>query len=227
MSAGPWPTHPTVYVDGITSLAETGLQPHILTGIFLQLVREHFVDPDRIASPYLKGCVWVHMEGDPVTPDPARTRILIDPIYRWNLKTTQMRPAVIVKRNAMQPQQIGIAYSQRFGLTERDFPEAGDKHSLMYLGSHTLFCIATDGGVAEVLATEVSRHFTHFAPVIRSEFCFNTLELQQIGDVSVLEESAEHFVIPLVLRYAYEDKWLLTKQEPRLKGVSINAVTED
>lgn len=221
------PSHPTPYVDGISSLAITGLQPHILTGILLQLVREHFISADRIESEHLKESLWVPKAGDPVTPDPAATKILIDPVYRWNQKTTQQRPGVLIKRNALQPQTVGIAMTRTFGVAERDYPEVGSKHSLFFVGSHTLFCIATDGGVAEVLSTEVARHLAQFAPVIREEFCFQTFELSQIGEVSVLEEASENFVVPVVIRYAYQNKWLLTKQEPRLKGVSINVEAEE
>ena len=219
------PNHPTLYVDGISSISETGLRPHIITGIFLQLIREHFINADRIDSPYLKTLLWVHKEGDPVTPDPARSKILIDPVYRWNLKETQRRPAVLVKRNEMQPQNIGLAHSRTFGLGDRDFPEAGSKHSLFFVGSHTFFCVATDGGAVETLSTEVARHLYQFAPIITREFCFLTLEIAQIGEVTVLEESSEHFTVPIVMRYSYEDKWLLTKQEPRFKGVSVEIGT--
>lgn len=221
------PSHPMLYVDGISSLAETGLQPHIITGILLQLVREHFADPERIKSPYLKSCIWVPKEDDQVTPDPEATQILIDPVYRWNLTTTQMRPAVVIKRNALTPRKVGIAHNRSFGLGEDDYPEAGSKHSAFLEGGHTLFCIARDGGAVEVLATEVSQHLYQFAPVIQREFCFGLFELAQIGEVSVLEESEEHFVVPIVLHYAYEDRWLLAKQEPRLKGVSVNARIDD
>lgn len=226
MTAGPLPVHPTLYVDGISSLSVTGLRPHIVTGIFLQLLREHFADPARIEDPLLKSLVWVPKDNDKVTPDPTRTKILIDPVYRWNLQDEMRRPAIIVKRNQYTTQTVGIGMTQRFGLSEeRDFPEAGAKYTLYFLGSHTLFCLGTDGGVAEVLSTEVARYLYQFAPVIRREFCFKTLEVAQIGEVSVVEESSENFVVPVVLRYAYEDDWTLAKQEPRLKGVSIGVTT--
>jgi len=220
------PSVPSDYTDQPSSLCTTGLQPHIITGIFLQLLREHFADPERIVSPYLKSCVWVAKDGDKVTPDTENTKILIDPVYRWNLKSTQMRPGIVIKRNQLTPKPMGIGQSAAFGLGEDDYPEAGTHYSLLQVGSHTVFCIATDGGAVEVLSTEVSRYLYQFAPVLMQEFGFNTFDVVQIGEVSVLEESSEHFVVPIVLQYSYIDRWLLAKQEPRLKRVSIDVGPE-
>jgi hypothetical protein len=217
------PSRPTSYLDGISSLAVTGLQPQIITGIFLQVLREHFISADRIENEYLKGCVWVAKDDDPVTPDPERTKILIDPIYRWNRTLTQKRPGIIVKRGAQQPQRVGIGMNRTFGLGAEDLPEAGSKYSLFYQGSHSMLCVATDGGVAEILSTEVARHLTQFAPVIRKEFRFKEFELVQLGEIGVLEEEKENYVVPVVIKYSYENNWRLTKQEPRLKSVVLKS----
>lgn len=217
------PSAPTSYLDGISSLSVTGLQLNIITGIFLQVLREHFISPDRIENEYLKGCIWLHKEDDPVTTDPARSKILIDPVYRWNRTSTQKRPAILVKRGGQQSTRVGITMNRTFGLGESDYPEAGSKHSVFLHGTHSILCIATDGGIVEILGSEVSRHFIQFAPVIKKEFKFKEFEFAQIGEVGVLEEDKENYVVPIVIKYAYDNNWKLAKQEPRLKSFELKS----
>ena len=215
------PSEPTSYLNGMSSLEVTGLRPHIVTGLFLQLMREHFTEEDRIESQYLKDCIWVPKEEDPTTADPSKTTIRIDPVYRWNRTTTQQRPGIIIKRGAITPRKVGIGMNRNFGLGEDDFPEAGSKHIGFMYGSHSFLCIAGDGGMAEILADEVTRHIMFFAPKLLREFGFSDLEIGQIGEVAILEEEKENFVVPVAVKYAYQNKWRLTKQEPRLKGIII------
>jgi hypothetical protein len=214
-----------------SSLCTTGLQAHILTGVFLQLLRSHFSSADYIEEPRLRGCLWVPKLDDPVTPDPQSSRILIEPVYRWDPRQLQARPAVIVRRNDLQPRnRIGIAMNEEMNLGALDpdgLPEAGREYYLPFQGSHSLFCVAKDGGAAELLSTEVARELYQFARPIVKEFGFEFLELAHIGAVSRLEESFEHFAVPVTVRYGFYDSWKVTKQAPRLAGVSLNTIPAD
>lgn len=214
-----------------SSLCTTGLQAHILTGVFLQLLRSHFSRADTIEEPRLRQCIWVPKDADPVTPDPQRSRILIEPVYRWDPRQTQARPAVIVRRNDLQPRnRLGIGMNEQFGVGGLDpngLPEAGREFYLPFQGSHSLFCVAKDGGAAELLSTEVARELYQFARPITQEFGFEFLELAHIGAVSRLEESFEHFAVPVTVNYGFYDHWTVTQLEPRFSGVSLNAVPAD
>jgi hypothetical protein len=214
-----------------SSLCTTGLQAHILTGVFLQLLRTHFSSAENIEEPRLRGCLWVPKSDDPVTPDPERSMILIEPVYRWDTRQLQARPAVIVRRNDLQPRnRVGIAMNEEMQLAGFDsdgLPEAGREYYLPFQGSHSLFCVAKDGGAAELLSTEVSREFYQFARPIVQEFGFEFLELAHIGAVSRLEESFEHFAVPVTLRYGFYDHWKVTKLAPRFSGVSLNTIPAD
>jgi len=212
---------PTAFSDQISSIRVTGLQPHIITGVLLQVLREHFREDTRLDNEYLSKFVWVPKDTDKIVCDPVRTSIIIDPIYRWDRVTTQARPGIIIKRNAIKPEKIGFSHNTYIGLGSDSLPEAGTKHTMMFRGSHTIFCIATDGGAVEVLSTEVATHLAQFAPVLQSEFGFNHFYLSQIGEVTVLEEEKENYVVPVAFEYAYQNNWVLAKQEPRLKTVSL------
>lgn len=215
MSAGP-----TITFRNASSLRSTGLSPHILTGIFLQLVRSHFSRADSIEEPYLKTNLWVPMEKDEVKPDPTRSKILIEPVYRWNIEEMQKRPAIIIKRGSIKlNQHVGIGVSQSFGLSMDDLPEAGANHMAVMNGAHTFICIANHGGVVELLASEVARHIGQFIPVLQCEFGFMKMSLTQIGEVSTLEEDDTHYAVPVVVEYTYQETWKVVKQAPRLSKV--------
>lgn len=210
-----------------SSLCTTGLQAHILTGVFLQLLRTHFSKAETVEEPRLRNCLWVPKVDDPVTPDPAASRILIEPVYRWDPRQVQARPALIVRRDDLQPRnRIAIGMNERMamgGVAQEDMPAAGREYYLPFEGSHTLFCLAMDGGVAELLSTEAARELYQFAKPIALEFGFEFLELAHIGAVARLEESFEHFVVPVTVRYGFYDHWQVVKQAPRFSGVSWNA----
>lgn len=214
-----------------SSLCTTGLQAHILTGVFLQLLRSHFSSADYIEEPRLRGCLWIPKIDDPVTADPSRSKILIEPVYRWDVRTIQTRPGVIVRRNDLQPRnRVGLAMNEEMqlrGLEPDGLPEAGREYYLPFQGSHSLFCVSKDGGAAELLSTEVARELYQFARPITKEFGFEFLELAHVGAVARLEESFEHFAVPVTVRYGFYDHWRVTKQTPRFAGVSLNSIPAD
>ena len=206
-----------------SSLCSTGLQSQILTGVFLQLCRTHFADAENIEEPRLRDYLWVGTEPDYILPDPARSKIMIEPVYRWDTRLIQQRPGIIIKRNTLTPNKKAIRNEMQMinGPTREDMPENSREFYLPISGSHTLFCVATDGGAAELLSTEIARAIYQVAELLISEFGFNTFDLGQIGSVARLEQSKEHFAVPVVFVYSYADYWKLTKQEPRFKGVSL------
>lgn len=214
-----------------SSLCTTGLQAHILTGVFLQLLRSHFSSAESIEEPRLRNCLWVPMDDDPVTPDPQRSMILIEPVYRWDPRQLQARPGVYVRRNDLQPKnRVGIGmnqYQELGGIRADSLPEAGREYYLPFQGSHSLFCVAKDGGAAELLSTEIARELYQFARPITDEFGFEFLELAHIGSVARLEESFEHFAVPVTMSYGFYDQWKVAKLAPRFAGVSLTATPAD
>ena len=194
--------------DDISSLCTTGLQPIILTGIIRQLLIRHFSTEDNLTE-LLKPYVW--------NIDEKTTKIIIEPNIKINWKLIEMRPAIIIKRDTITAQKLAIDDFKSVGLAPGD----GEHFIRGKVGSHTIFCIAENGGLAEILGQEVSDELTEFAPLIRRDLHFNRFEEAQVGEVMSVEESDKHFLVPVSVAYAYVKEWRLTPEAPWHKFFSV------
>lgn len=186
-----------------------------LTGIFRDLLSKFFSKADWIENPQLRELIW--------RSDTA-TRILVEAHYRWTPEQAKQRCAVIIKRNAYSAEYKGLGGSILQGSTVDEY---GDAHyQIFWSGSHTLFCIGGSGAESEILATEVQRQLTEFAPVIRRSLGLMRLRAVQIGEISRLEEAPENFVVPVTFAVAFAEQWIIKQQAPRLRGISLSKLCE-
>jgi hypothetical protein len=188
-------------------------RPLVLTGFLRDYLVRHF-QAMTIEDNALRHLIW---KNDLTTP------ILIESIHRWRPQLTEARPAVIIKRNAYSNRRVGIGDRMQGNPADR----LGNAHFATYwLGSHTLFCLGGSGAQAELLATEVQRELTEFGPVIQRAVGLHRYQVVEVGEVGELEESTENFVVPVAVAYAFEQKWVLLSQAPRLAHVSLSMILE-
>lgn len=202
--------------EEISSLCSTGLRQNILTGIALRLLTRHFSVKKGIQDPRLKGFIW--------SANPAGSKILIVPVWRWLTPGSQQRPAIVVKRNALRPRQLGLADGQAVvpGLDPNKIPANQEMVSQVAMaGSHTIFAIAAVPVQAELLSTEIATRFIQYAQAIQSEFGFSRFRVAEIGALAKVEESSEHFVVPVTVAYTYVDAWTVWSSAPFLKRIVV------
>lgn len=200
----------------VSSLCSTGLRPMVLTGVVLRLLTRHFSVAKGISHPQLKEYIW--------SSDPTQSKILIVPVWLWQMPGQQQRPALVVRRNALRPQQIGIADGEAVvvELSSRQVPAAGHAEAqVAATGSHTIFAIADVPAQAEVLATEIYSRLLQYQQAIQSEFGFKRFRVAEMGALAKLEEADESFVVPVTLAYSYIEAWLVVTEAPYLKRVTI------
>ena len=214
--------------DHLSSLCTTGLDGIILTGIFVQLLREEFSSADNILDLGLKRHIWVSKPDDPIIVDPSRSQITIESVTKWDNRVHEGRPAVYVRRDGLKPMRVGIGMNQvQGGPGTNGLPEWGDNFTEPVQGAHTIFCIAQHPGMAEKLATEVDGHLRQFGSVFRDEFGFIQYHVNSLGAIARLEESWEHYAVPITIEYAFWDCWSVTREAPRFKGTTLNASPRD
>jgi len=208
--------HLTQLLGGFTLSSICALLPRpiLMTGLFRDWMTRHFASADYIEDASLRRLVWQPGE---------QTAILIEAIHRWRPALTELRPAVLVKRNAYSNVRLGIG-------DRRQGPPAdkyGDPHyTTFWVGSHTLFCLGGTGAEAELLSTEVQRELTEFGPVVSRSINLMRYQVMEIGQVQQVEEATQNYVVPVSVGYAYEQRWVIRQQAPRLKRVSLSMLLE-
>jgi len=177
---------------------------YTLNGAFLTIIRRHFAQAENIEVPELQHYVW--------NTDDRLSKILIEPVYRWNPTNIQQRPAVIVKRGPWKFEQIGIG-SRLLGATEVE-GYAEDAHVVAVAGTHTFFCIGTTGLEAEEIAQEVVNCLLGFLQVIREQLCLGRFFVSDIPAVGKIDECQDHFAVPVNVEYSLQWNWRLLRQAP-------------
>ena len=192
--------------ETVSALCHTGWAPIILQGFFRDVLISHFSDANFIEMPDLRKLIW--------RKDPP-TGILIESVQRWRGDLTEKRPAVIIKRNAYK--NLRVTIGDKAGTDE----EGNDNYVTFWVGSTTLFCIHGSGASVEILATEVAREFTQFAPIFTKMLGLHKLQVTQVGEIGELEEATEGFVVPITIGWAYEETWRLEPEALRLMAFDI------
>lgn len=200
-----------------TSIQSTGPKPHILSGAFLQILRSQFSDPNNITEEKLRGFLW--------SPDEVRSNILIEPLYRWDAKKIQQRPAILVKRGETKVVKLGIGDLQHGRLEDTGFVDMHQTTS--FAGMHVIFCLGNSGLEAELIGSEVFYHFLEFSAVIRQQLCLGSFQVSDLGEVSRFEEAHDHFVVPVSLTYAGIHSWNVLRQTPEWTGTSFDVRIEE
>jgi hypothetical protein len=182
--------------------------PMLGTGVLLGLLQEHYGDPSAIEDPLLQQYIW--RSGD-------TTAIMIETCTNDAISRIQMRPAILVRRNAMQIHRLvmndQVTYLQ------------GDRE-LGYLvaleGTHTVFCVAGKPGHAEILANETLRFLLMASPVIRQALCFHDFLPTEVGEISTFPNLGGQYVVPVTFRYKADYPWSLAPDAPVLRHIEAN-----
>jgi len=177
---------------------------YTLNGALLTIIRRHFAMGDNIELDTMKHYVW--------DKDDKLSKILIEPVYRWNPKNIQQRPAVIVKRGPWKVNQIGIG-SRNTGAPDTD-GYAEDAQAVHVSGVHSFFCIGTTGLEAEEIAQEVVNCLMSFQQVIRNQLCLGRFFLTDVPPASKIDECQDHFAVPVNVEYSMQWNWKLLRQAP-------------
>lgn len=207
----------TTFVDNEpSSLASMTITSQVVTGIFLWLIRGHFSSPDNIVSSALRD--FVYKDRDP------STGITIEPSVLWNPSQVEARPAVYVRRAAWKAHSGSLSINNMYQSKKptTNLGDNGDRYELLISGGHSILCVARRGAEAEELASEVFFRLVEFAPVIQRDFNFHKFTVDDLGEIAKLEESSEHWAVPVGVSYAFAHGWLLKLLGPYLKSVGIH-----
>ena len=221
----PYAGEPEMLDVGPSALCTLGRPPLVMTGAILWILRRHFSTANWIKDEDLKAYIWNN--------DTTRSKIAIESVVKWNqqpTQTVQQRPAIYVKRNTYGRVKLGIGDQYQLGRNVgvdkaggigNNVFDAGTQFGVAIAGSHTVFCVGGTGAEAETVGTEVFFEMLEFTPIIRRDLGLNKFQVMEMGGIAKIEESHEHWVVPVTVTYAFNHDWTLFKDAPVIKSVSL------
>jgi hypothetical protein len=214
--------YPFSVPDGQETIADRFVDPHtfsrlrfspiLLTGFLLGLLREHFGNPHSIVEPVLQAYVWRN------APD---TGILIEPNTGEVFKNMQQRPALLVKRNAIKNERLGIDDK----IMTQGGVRGGEDFITSLHGSHTVFCISSRAAHAELLANEVAAYLLTASPVIRGSFRFDgDFKFEELGELRMVAGAGGQYVVPVTFSYIVVHVWRVASGAPLIRHIDVNVL---
>lgn len=197
----------------LSSLLEQGWHPLLITGFLVDMLRRHFATPLSIEFFDLRNYVWREDE---------RSGILIESAYRWRGDLVHKRPAVLLRRNAQQNQEVLL--HNLAGLDEQRFQYRD--YTTHWVGSHTLFCIHGTDASVEILATEVQHELTRFSPVVREYLGLGKFSVTEVGAIAEIEESTENYAVPITVGWTYQESWRLREESLPLRRIPLSVLLD-
>ena len=194
--------------------------PLLITGFLRDLLARQWSDPGNIVSPEMKQYLW---------SEKKTSGILIESVHRYRADLVGKRPAIMVKRNAFKNMQTGFG-GQMQGIGAAAYAtEKGaiTRHTTLFIGSHTLFCIHGTGASTEILASEVMEHLVASLWPIRRHLELRQFSVTEVGAIQELEESSENYVVPITVGWGFEHVWQLREESLPLRSVSLTGLADD
>ena len=204
-------TQPEDFVRKLSALCSYGLTPLVVQGALRQVLIQHFADSRNILSASLRK----QLERDGAWRESNENGVLIESLHRWRPELTEARPALILKAGAWRWQRQAIG-----NFIGADVRSGRQTFHGVWIGSHTIFALAKEGAEAQVLAVEAMKCLTWFQGEIAQSLGMLRFSPAAIGEVSVLQESTENYVVPLSVAYVVPETWSLQPEAPRLKVIS-------
>ncbi len=163
--------------------------PLVLTGIFVDLLKNHFKTNS--------GDFQWHENA-------VTTKLIIKPAYLWDAEIVQKRPACYIKRGGLRYQKIVINNLQQISQKTDTI-----SYVVTCQGSIIIVCMSENAGTVERLAEEVSELFIAYTPIIRKEYDFIEFKMENIGEVSLLKEHSNIFIVPVTISFLFSENWSL------------------
>jgi hypothetical protein len=198
-----------VVAEKAASICALMPRPQVVQGLLVSWMRVHFSDAPNIEDPALKNTLWA--------ADIRQTGIAVDSVYKWQPALTEFRPGIFIKRGPWKIVRLGID-DRRMGVP----PSGYRQYSTYVQGAHTLFCVSNAPAECEILGAEVFRELIEFGPIIRQAYGFMRFQVMEVGEVSILEEARQNFILPISVAYAAEESWEIVQQAPPLKSIKLS-----
>lgn len=210
----PGDVSPQVRMGTLSALRSLGYTPQVVSGAILQALRQHFCDPANIMNHRLRA--YLQREG--AWGAGRSSGLYIEVLAKWEPRETERRPAILIKENDWEMSRSVIG-----GIADEDWRLGVTTYLGMWQGTHTIFALGNEGAETQILAAEIARLMVWFSQVFCEQLSLHRFQMIQLGALSAVEESTEHYVAPVTVAYQAEEVWDLQLEAPRLKRITFTA----
>lgn len=193
-------------------LAHRRKTPNLLYGIFVELARQFYSNPDN------------HPMGTPVkiwSEDGTKSEIWIDTELRWEDEHPEKRPAVFVR---LSPVTYSSLTGRKDGVCGMNMKEAETYFSRSGTGRVSFVHIGETAGEACMLGDATMDYLDAFGMVIRDDFCFTSFSLvERVPLAPRTKESKERYESVVTFEFVLQDKWTIKLESQRLKVFTFRA----
>lgn len=148
--------------------------------------------------------------------DKTKSSVFVDLGFNWNAETVQKRPAVFVTRTDVKYASPVMQGRMGTGNSRESVQRVGVISSMGLV----VKCIATNIGFAESWAEYIKQGILPYQWLIQHDFGFMKFRLEEMGEPKMLQESKEHFNVPLFITARFTEGWRIRRDDLKLKTVS-------
>ena len=199
-----------------SALCNIRVTPSIVTGILLRIIQSHFYDPENIRDKKLKQLVW---HDDNPSQDTIQSQLLIGPLYQYDKRQLQERPAVLVFRQQATTSKFPMESKTLTSLSDNGNFD-GEKYVMPVTCTHIVRCCAKTAFAAERIGEEVFYRLLEYTPSIKEDFPFSKFDVVALTAPSeIVEDANENFMVDVAIQWATIHGWTLMPIAPILKKV--------
>jgi hypothetical protein len=183
----------------LTNVSDHIRSPEVIQGTLISFLRQFWSNPDNMELPDMRQHVW--------REDESQSGILIDDIASRVNNFAQKRPAVLLKGGSLERKEL-LLRSRELRVD-------------IWHGRMTLFCLGANPGQTNHVATTVFTLLNAFKDNIRQALCCHDFSVTGRGELGVLKEANDAFIIPVLIEYEYELAWTVVEEGPGLRKLRL------
>lgn len=196
----------------ISTIADEGLSEEVVSQIFLETLRQFFMNPDNFSVRRMRDrnppLVWSPKEEE------TKVRILRD--IDWVPENMGQTPEIIIRSQGTEWQAI----NNQAGIDDYYISgEAPDRIGSMVTGRIVVWSISPSGEESRMIGWELGTFFDAFSQPFCREWGFYTVRPAGVGGPARIRERKGYWGTPLVIGYQWQLSQEVTEQKPVLAEI--------
>lgn len=202
-----------------SQLADEGLSDEVVSKIFLETLRNFFMDENNFSTYVLRNrvpsLVW--------TDDESTSKVRIVRDIDWVPASMGATPEIVIRSqgSTWRTNQVGGLIDP----PDDDRVEDPDLVSSFIYSRTVVWTISNAGSETRNVAWEIGTMLTAFARPLRKEFGFSKIAVAGAGGPVRIEERKGYWGCPVVVATQWELTQELIEQQPRLAEVILEQTT--